>query len=101
MAAQMKVRYVQRAKVREVKEIFHNEHVSGAGQAAVFNRVSSGWVIGVGNGNGFFVGREKPLFQAGDFINIILEGVINNASSPASSPDDDNKDAPAGGQRDR
>jgi hypothetical protein len=39
------------------------------------------------------------LFKAGDHVNLILEGTVEDAHASTPTGHDDNKDAPTGGQR--
>lgn len=97
--AQMKVKYLQRRKVVSVKEWLDRQHVSGSGADAIFRTVSKGWFVYLLGGDNFYVGHEKPLFKAGDHVNLILEGTVEDAHASTPTGHDDNKDAPTGGQR--
>lgn len=65
--------YVIRTKVNEVNEVFRQEHVSGSGNAAIFRSVSRGWFLLLeGSYEALHVGFEKPVFEAGDEVEIIV-----------------------------
>lgn len=58
--------------VTAVFERLVRKHVSGSGEASVFSTASIGWYIQFDNMTSIYVGDEKPAWNEGDKIELIL-----------------------------
>lgn len=66
--------YVIMTTVVDIREIFVQRHVSGAGPDTVFESRSLGWFLFLdGSNEGLHLGSSRPSLKVGDRVKISLE----------------------------
>lgn len=98
----MKLRIIHKKKIKEVREVVRDVYVSGFGKETVTEKVKLGYAAILEPGHdAFFIGAINPGFHPGQNVNLVLEGVIPDASPDSPTKDQPHKDASDRGQRDR
>ena len=64
--------YVFKATITAVFERLVQKYVSGVGKDSIFSTSSVGWYIQLDNTQSIFVGTERPSWNEGDRIELIL-----------------------------
>ena len=73
------MRLVYHSTITDVFERKLRKHQSGFGPDAVFTTDSAGWYIRIENEITLYCGTEKPAFEPGDQISIIIQRSQKNA----------------------
>jgi hypothetical protein len=67
--------------ITDVFERKEKRHSSGAGDAALFETYSGGWYVQLNHSTSIYVGMEKPEFEIGEKISMLLQRSQNAQAS--------------------